>query len=96
MTRGGVVDKLDAAGVQPDQIGTAVTAVTMFGSKGAEPSTALGKQALADAVVSYSAAFTTTMCLTAGIAVLGGIVGFLLLRRAEQPDRQGKGTSNAV
>ena len=96
MTRGGVVDRLEAAGVQPDQIGTAVTAVTMFGSKGTEPSTQLGKQALADAVVSYSAAFSTTMYLTAGIAVLGGIVGFLLLRKAENPDRQEKGASHAV
>lgn len=84
MTRGGIVDKLDSAGVQPDQVGTAVSAVTLFGSKGTEPTTQLGKQALADAVVSYGNAFATTMVITAVIAVVGGLIGFLLLRTHEK------------
>lgn len=84
MTRGGVVDKLEAAGVQPDQIGTAVSAVTLYGSKGTEPTTQLGRQALADAVASYSGAFSTIMGVTAAIAIIGGFIGFILLRRYEK------------
>ena len=96
MTRGGIVDKLEAAGVQPDQVGTAVTAVTTFGSKGTEPTTQLGKQALADGIVSYTAAFTTTMYMTATIAVLGGFVGFMLLRKSERQAQEKEDAGHAV
>lgn len=96
MTRGGIVDKLESSGVQPDQVGTAVTAVTTFGSKGTEPTTQLGKQALADGIVSYTAAFTTTMYMTAAIAVLGGVIGFVLLRTSERSDHQREDAHHAV
>ena len=79
LTRGGVVDKLKAAGVQANQIGTGLDAVTAYAARGTQPSTSLGKQALADAVASYGDAYATTLYVGAAVLALGGVVGFLLL-----------------
>ncbi|MFM8351016.1 MAG: MFS transporter [Actinomycetales bacterium] len=81
MTMGGVVEKLTKAGVQPDMIGTAVTSVNQYVKTGDDPSTQTGKQALADAVASYSGAFATVMIASAVIMLIAGVVGMLLLAR---------------
>lgn len=46
LTTGGVVAKLEAAGVQPDMIGTAVTSINQQVKSGVDPTTAAGQQAL--------------------------------------------------
>ncbi len=58
MTTGGVIAKLGAAGVPPANNATALNAVTVYASNDTDPSTALGKQALEDAMVSYGNAYT--------------------------------------
>ncbi|TXH44432.1 MAG: MFS transporter [Actinobacteria bacterium] len=82
MTVGGVTDKLLAAGVQPDLVGTAVTAINQYVSAGTPPSTALARQALADASATYASAFSTVMLITAGLVLAAGGIGVVLLRRA--------------
>ena len=73
MTVGGVTDKLLAAGVQPDLVGTAVTAINQYVSAGTPPSTALARQALADASATYASAFSTVMLITAGLVLAAGV-----------------------
>lgn len=81
LTMGGVVEKLTAAGVPATQTGTAVSAVTMYASDDTEPSTALARRALADAVQSYGDAFATMMIVAAVLSIVAGVVAYLLLRR---------------
>ncbi len=82
MTVGGVTDKLLAAGVQPDLVGTAVTSINQYVSAGTPPSTPLARQALADASAAYAAAFSSVMLITAVLVLVAGGIGVALLRRA--------------
>jgi predicted MFS family arabinose efflux permease len=82
LTIGGVTNKLTDAGVQPDMVGTAVTSISQYVKTGDDPSTALGKQALADAIPSYGSAFTTVMSVSAAVMLAAGIAGWFLLRRS--------------
>ena len=81
LTMGGVVAKLTASGVQPVMVGTAVTSITQYVKTGDDPSTTLGKQALADAASSYAGAFTTVMLACAVLMLIAGVVGMILLKR---------------
>jgi len=81
LTMGGVVNKLTEAGVQPDTIGTAVTSINMYVKSGTEPTTQLGKQALTDAMTSYSGSFATVMLASAALMLVAGLVGMILLQR---------------
>lgn len=81
LTLGGTVNRLTAAGVPPSQVGSGLDAVTAFGSTGTHPSTALGRQALAQANSSYHEAFHITMVGAGLICVLVGLVGYWLLSR---------------
>lgn len=83
LTIGGTVDRLAAAGVPPNQIGTGLDAVTAYASQSTTPTTSLGKQALASAVESYGNAFATVMLASAAVIVLATLVGVFLLRRGE-------------
>ena len=86
MTLGGVTAKLEAAGVPPTQIGTGLDAVTTYAAQSTAPTTSLGKEALSDATASYGIAFATMMYITAVLVLVGGIVGYLLLRHAARGD----------
>lgn len=81
LTVGGTVAKLTAAGVPPQQVGTGLDAVTAYAARSTTPATSLGREALADAVVSYGSAFAVTMCVSGAICAIAGVVGFFLLRR---------------
>jgi len=81
LTMGGVVNKLTEAGVQPDSIGTAVTSVNLYVKSGTDPSTELGKQALSDAMTSYSGSFAAVMLASAVLMLIAGLAGMLLLQR---------------
>lgn len=83
LTMGGVTGKLTEAGVQPDMISTATSSVTAFVKTGDEPTTQIGKEALADAVSSYASGYTTVMLISAALMLLAGIVAVLLLRKAD-------------
>lgn len=82
LTIGGTVAKLEAAGVPATQVGTGLDAVTTYAAQSTAPTTSLGKEALADATTSYGLAFATMMYVTAALMLLGGAVGYVLLRRA--------------
>ena len=84
LTLGGTTAKLEAAGVPATQVGTGLDAVTTYAAQSTAPTTSLGKEALADATASYGAAFATMMYITAVLVLLGGIAGFVLLKRAAE------------
>ncbi len=84
LTTGGIVTRLEAAGVPPTQTGTGLDGVTVYASNGTAPTTSAGKQALADAVVSYGNAFATMMIIAAVVVAIVGAVGAVLLIRSEQ------------
>lgn len=81
LTTGGTIKRLEAAGVPPTEVGTAMGSVTAFASKGTQPSTSLGQQALAAAKPSYVQAFGTTMLVTAAVVLVAAVAGWLLLGR---------------
>ena len=80
---GGVTSKLTEAGVQPDMISTATSSITQYVKTGDEPTTQIGKEALADAASSYASGYTTVMLISAALMLLAGIVAVLLLRKAD-------------
>lgn len=81
LTLGGVVDKLTAAGVPPDQVGTAVTSVTHYAKTLSEPTTTLAREALADASASYASAYAVVMYVCAVLMMAAGVAAFVLLKR---------------
>lgn len=81
LTTGGVVHRLDRAGVPPTDTGQALDAVTAFAADGTRPDTALGQQALAAAAQSYGTGFMTTALVTALLSLVVGTTGWWLLRR---------------
>lgn len=84
ITTGGVTQRLIDAGVQPDQISTATSAVSSYVSSGTQPTTELAKEALADATSSYSSGFVIVMLVTAGIILAAAVIGFLAERRGRE------------
>lgn len=82
LTIGGTTAKLEAAGVPATQVGTGLDAVTTYAAQSTAPTTSLGKEALADATASYGIAFATMMYVTAALMLVGGAVGYVLLKRA--------------
>lgn len=84
LTRGGVVQKLTAAGVPADQIGTGLSAVTAFAADGTTPSTSLGQEALKSASASYIDSFGSMMLIAAALTLVVGIAGYLLVTHANK------------
>jgi hypothetical protein len=83
LTDGGVVSKLEKAGVAPSLTGQGLDQIAGYVNTGRDPSTELGRQAMAAAVPSYTDAFTTTM-LTAGLVMaVFGVLGWWVLGRQE-------------
>jgi MFS family permease len=82
MTFGGVIDKLTAAGVQPDRIGTAVTSVNQYVRTGKDPADELARKALADAATSYGNAYSTVLIAAAVLVLCAGLAAWVLLHRA--------------
>lgn len=83
LTSGGTVARLEAAGVPANQLSTGMDAVTVYAAKGTQPTTSLGKEALADAVSSYGTAFRTTFLVVAVAVLVVAAAGVLLLRRGD-------------
>ena len=92
LTIGGVTQKLTDAGVQPDSIGTVVTSMNLYVKSEDDPTTKLGKEALADSVTSYSSAFTSVMLLSAALMFGAGLVAFWLLRNYKEPAKETAGS----
>lgn len=85
MTIGGTVDRLTEAGVPPSKIGTGLDAVKAYAAQSTEPTSEIGKKALAAATESYSSGFATVMIIGAVISVVGAIVGAMLLKNDAHP-----------
>ncbi len=83
LTRGGVISRLEAAGVPANQLSTGIDAVQVYASRGTQPSTSLGKEALGDGINSYGQAFATTMYAAAAAVLVAGLIAMLLLRKGE-------------
>ncbi len=83
LTRGGVIGKLTAAGVPANQLSSGIDAVQVYASRGTQPSTSFGKEALGDGIASYGQAFATTMYAAAAAVLVAGLVAMLLLRGGE-------------
>jgi len=84
-TSGGIVRRLTESGVQPDQISTAVSSVTLYVHSGTKPSTELGQQALQAASASYAVGFAWLMLSTAAIILVAAVVAYALLRVRRLP-----------
>ena len=83
LTVGGVVHRMEHAGVPANQLSTGLDAVNVYASKGTAPTTSAGKAALKDAVVSYGHAFSTMFFIAGGLTLVVGIVAFVLLSGSE-------------
>jgi MFS family permease len=83
MTDGGVVGKLETAGVPPSQTGQGLDQIGIYVQSGKNPATALGQRALADALPSYSHAFVTTMCASGALMLLAGVGSWWVLGRPD-------------
>ena len=88
LTTGGVTQRLLAAGVPPDQISTANSAVSTFATTGTKETTALAQQAIGDAAPSYANAYAIVMVGTGILLLITGIAGFLLARLDRAPTEQ--------
>jgi MFS family permease len=94
MTDGGVVHKLQAAGVPPSQTGQGLDQISLYVQSGRNPATGLGQRAMADAVPSYSHAFVTTMCATGALMLLAGVASWWILGRRDP--QAGDGTASVA
>lgn len=83
LTRGGVIRKLQDAGVPANQLSTGLDAVQVYASRGTRPDTAFGQEALGDGINSYGQAFATTMFVAAGAVLVAGLIVMVLLRHGE-------------
>ena len=91
LTTGGVTKRLLDAGVPPDQISTATSAVSTFAATGTKETTALAQQALGDASISYGNSYAVVMLATGGLLLVAGVAGYFLARHggadeSPQPD----------
>jgi fucose permease len=83
LTEGGVIHRLQHAGVPANQLSTGLDAVSVYASEGSAPATPLGRSALKDAFVSYGHAFSTMFLVAGGLVLVVGIVAYLLLAGVE-------------
>ena len=83
LTVGGVVHRLEHAGVAANQLSTGLDAVNVYASKGTAPTTSAGRAALQNAVVSYGHAFSVMFFIAGGLTLVVGIVAFVLLSGVE-------------
>jgi len=88
MTIGGTVDTLTQAGVPSSKIGTGLDAVKAFAAQSTEPTSTLGKQALAAASDSYGNGFATVMIIGAVLSIVGAVVAAILLKGDSHPTEQ--------
>lgn len=84
LTHGGVVHRLDRAGVPPTRTGAALDSLGVYVKSGTKPSTRLGEQALSAATASYTASFKITMVAVGGLCLLLGATAAALLRREDK------------
>ena len=83
ITTGGVVAKLEAAGVPATQTGQGLDAVSAYARNSTSPTTPLGKDALTDAAASYGFGYAVATIVSVVIAVLCAAIVFVLLGRGK-------------
>jgi hypothetical protein len=83
-TVGGVVQRLQHAGVPANQLSSGLDAVNVYASKGTAPTTSVGHAALKDAATSYGHAFSTVFFVAGGLMAAVGLLAFFLLAGTEK------------
>lgn len=83
VTRGGVVEQLQEAGVPSTQIGTALDKVTTYASQTHQETSKVGAEVLAGVRDSYLVGFNTAMVVFAAILLLAGLIGVALLTKTQ-------------
>lgn len=78
-TVGGVVQRLQHAGVPANQLSTGLDAVNAYAANGTAPTTSVGRAALKDAATSYGHAFSTMFLIAGGLMVAAGMLAAVLL-----------------
>jgi len=85
LTDGGTIDRLDQAGVPPNEIGRALDPVTQFFKTGQEPATEAARAVLAQAQDSYVTAFQIAMTASGALVLIAGLIAVRLLRVPSTP-----------
>ena len=93
LTDGGVVRRLESAGVPPSQTGQGLDQLSLYVQSGKNPSTVLGQRTMSDALPSYSHAFVATMCTTGALVLLAGILSWWVLGRPDPYRGEGAGAA---
>jgi len=95
ITSGGVVKRLEEAGVPSTQIGTALDKVTTYASQTHEESSKVGAEVLAGVRDSYLVGFNVAMITFAAILLLAGLIGVALLTKTKgDPDGGASSAAN--
>lgn len=82
LTTGGVVKRLTEAGVPPARTASSLDSLGVYVRTGKDPSTTSARQALSVAKESYLNSFKITMVVVGLLALVAGLVGCAVLRRA--------------
>jgi MFS family permease len=83
ITSGGVVKRLEEAGVPSTQIGTALDKVTTYAGQTHQDSSKTGAEVLAGVRDSYLVGFNVTMIVFAVVLLLAGLIGVALLTKTK-------------
>lgn len=89
MTTGGVIKRLEEAGVPATQMGTAVDKVTAYASQTHSETSKIGAEVLAGVRDSYLVSFNITMLVFAAILLLAGLLGVALLTKTSGDPKGG-------
>jgi MFS family permease len=96
LTDGGVVHRMEHAGVPANQLSTGLDAVSVYASKGTAPTTSVGRVALQDAIVSYGHAFSTMFFVAGGLTLVVGLVAFVLLSGSDRSSQARAGSADVA
>ncbi len=81
LTHGGILRRLQEAGVPPTRTGEALDAISQYTQKGTVPPGTEGQALLAGAASAYEASFVTTMLVSAAIVAVLSAVSIVTYRR---------------
>jgi MFS family permease len=94
ITSGGVIKRLEEAGVPSTQLGTALDKVTTYASQTHDETSKIGAEVLAGVRDSYLVGFNITMLVFAAVILLAGLLGVALLTKTSGDPRGGAGSAS--
>jgi len=89
ITSGGVIKRLEEAGVPSTQLGTALDKVTVYTSQTHDETSKIGAEVLAGVRDSYLVGFNVTMLVFAAVLLLAGLLGVALLTKTSGDPKGG-------